>query len=349
MNMTFKRKLPTPQEIKQMYPLDEELQQIKEKNDQAIKNVFLGKSDKFILIIGPCSADREDAVIEYIKRLRDVQEKVKDEIIIIPRIYTNKPRTTGDGYKGMLHQPNPQSSPDMLKGVIAIRKMHMRAIKETGFSCADEMLYPENHRYLSDLLSYVAVGARSVEDQQHRLTASGLDIPVGMKNPTSGDLSVMMNSIKAGTHAHTFIYRGWEVESHGNEYTHAILRGYVNSKGHSTPNYHYEDLIMVAQMYEESNLPHPAIIVDTNHSNSGKKYEEQVRIAKEVLHSMKESPKIAKIVKGLMIESYLEDGCQSVDGGIYGKSITDPCLGWDKTEKLILEIAEIRKKQKQKN
>lgn len=345
MNMTFKRKLPTPQEIKQMYPLDEELSKIKEKNDKEIKDVFLGKSNKFILIIGPCSADREDAVIEYIKRLRSVQNKVKDEIVIIPRIYTNKPRTTGDGYKGMLHQPNPQSSPDMLKGVIAIRKMHMRAIKETGFSCADEMLYPENHRYLSDVLSYVAVGARSVEDQQHRLTASGLDIPVGMKNPTSGDLSVMMNSIKAGTHAHTFIYRGWEVESHGNEFTHAILRGYVNSKGQSTPNYHYEDLMMVAKMYEEANLSNPAVIIDTNHSNSGKQYEEQIRIAKEVLHSMKESSKIAQLIKGLMIESYLEDGCQSTTGDVFGKSITDPCLGWDKTEKLIYEIAEIRRKQ----
>ncbi len=343
MNMTFKRKLPTPQEIKQMYPLSDDLAKIKAKNDQEIKDVFLGKSDKFILVIGPCSADNSEAVLDYIGRLRKVQDQVSDVIVIIPRIYTNKPRTTGDGYKGMLHQPNPNSSPDMLKGLIAIRKLHMEAIKRTGFSCADEMLYPENHRYLSDLLSYCAVGARSVEDQQHRLTASGLDIPVGMKNPTSGDLSVMMNSIKAATHSHTFIYRGWEVTSHGNEYTHAILRGYVNSKGHSTPNYHYEDLIEVANMYAASNLPNPAIIVDTNHANSGKQYDEQVRIAKEVLHSMRHSEKINRFVKGLMIESYIEDGCQSVDGGVYGKSITDPCLGWEKTEKLIFEIAELRR------
>lgn len=343
MNMTFKRKLPTPQEIKQMYPLDENLAKIKAKNDQEIKDVFLGKSNKFILIIGPCSADNSEAVLDYIGRLRKVQNNVDDVIIIIPRIYTNKPRTTGDGYKGMLHQPNPNSSPDMLKGLISIRKLHMEAIKQTGFSCADEMLYPENHRYLSDLLSYCAVGARSVEDQQHRLTASGLDIPVGMKNPTSGDLSVMINSIKAATHSHTFIYRGWEVTSRGNEFSHAILRGYVNSKGHSTPNYHYEDLIEVADMYEQSMLPNPAIIVDTNHANSGKKYEEQIRIAKEVLHSMRHSEKINKIVKGLMIESYIEDGAQSTDGGIYGKSITDPCLGWEKTEKLIYEIAELRR------
>lgn len=343
MNMTFKRKLPTPQEIKQMYPLDENLAKIKAKNDQEIKDVFLGKSNKFILIIGPCSADNSEAVLDYISRLRKVQDNVNDVILIIPRIYTNKPRTTGDGYKGMLHQPNPNSSPDMLKGLISIRKLHMEAIKQTGFSCADEMLYPENHRYLSDLLSYCAVGARSVEDQQHRLTASGLDIPVGMKNPTSGDLSVMINSIKAATHSHTFIYRGWEVTSRGNEFSHAILRGYVNSKGHSTPNYHYEDLIEVADMYEQSMLPNPAIIVDTNHANSGKKYEEQIRIAKEVLHSMRHSEKINKIVKGLMIESYIEDGAQSVDGGVYGKSITDPCLGWEKTEKLIYEIAELRR------
>ncbi len=343
MNMTFKRKLPTPQEIKQMYPLSDDLAKIKAKNDQEIKDVFLGKSDKFILVIGPCSADNSEAVLDYIGRLRKVQDQVSDVIVIIPRIYTNKPRTTGDGYKGMLHQPNPNSSPDMLKGLIAIRKLHMEAIKRTGFSCADEMLYPENHRYLSDLLSYCAVGARSVEDQQHRLTASGLDIPVGMKNPTSGDLSVMMNSIKAAIHSHTFIYRGWEVTSHGNEYTHAILRGYVNSKGHSTPNYHYEDLIEVANMYAASNLPNPAIIVDTNHANSGKQYDEQVRIAKEVLHSMRHSEKINRFVKGLMIESYIEDGCQSVDGGVYGKSITDPCLGWEKTEKLIFEIAELRR------
>lgn len=344
MNMNFLRKLPTPQDIKSLYPLSEELAEIKRQNDVEIAKVFKGESDKLILIIGPCSADREDAVIDYIKRLRKVQNDVKEEIIIIPRIYTNKPRTTGAGYKGMLHQPNPLSDPDMLKGLIAIRKLHMRALEETHFSCADEMLYPENHRYLSDLLSYVAVGARSVEDQQHRLTTSGLDIPVGMKNPTSGDLMVMMNSINAAQHSHTFIYRGWEVISEGNSLTHAILRGYVDKKGNSHPNYHYEDLIGLCDLYEQSGLANPAVIVDTNHANSGKQWAEQVRIAKEIMHSTRHNEKVYKLVKGLMIESYLEDGCQKADEGIYGKSITDPCLGWEKTEKLIYDLAELRQK-----
>ena len=343
MNMEFLRKLPTPQDIKNLYPLSAELASIKKHNDEEIQKVFKGESDKFILVIGPCSADREDAVIDYIKRLRVVQDEVKDEIIIIPRIYTNKPRTTGAGYKGMLHQPNPLSDPDMLKGLIAIRKLHMKALEETGFSCADEMLYPENHRYLSDLLSYVAVGARSVEDQQHRLTASGLDIPVGMKNPTSGDLSVMMNSVNAAQHSHTFIYRGWEVVSKGNDMAHAILRGYVDREGKSHPNYHFEDLNLLAEIYEKSGLLNPAVIVDTNHANSNKQWDQQVRIAKEIIHSARQNEKVKKLVKGLMIESYIEDGCQKVDEGIYGKSITDPCLGWDKTEKLIKEIAELRR------
>ena len=346
MNMNFIRKLPTPKEIKEMYPLDDGLKEIKAKNDEEIRKVFTGESDKFILVIGPCSADKEESVIDYIHRLKDVQEKVKDEIIIIPRIYTNKPRTTGAGYKGMLHQPDPLADPDMLKGLIAIRKLHMRALKETGFSCADEMLYSENHRYLSDMLSYVAVGARSVEDQQHRLTASGLNIPVGMKNPTGGDISVMLNAINAAQHSHTFIYRGWEVKSEGNPLAHAILRGYVDQNGVSYPNYHYEDLLELAKLYDESHFANPAVIVDTNHANSGKKYEEQVRIAKEVLHSIRHNEKIRKIVKGLMIESYIEDGCQKLTDGVYGKSITDPCLGWEKTEKLILEIAELRKTNK---
>lgn len=343
MNMNFIRKLPTPKEIKEMYPLDEELAKIKAQNDEEIKKVFKGDSDKFILVIGPCSADKEESVIDYIKRLRRVQDQVKDEIIIIPRIYTNKPRTTGAGYKGMLHQPDPLADPDMLKGLIAIRKLHMRALKETGFSCADEMLYSENHRYLSDLLSYVAVGARSSEDQQHRLTASGLDIPVGMKNPTSGDISVMLNAINAAQHSHTFIYRGWEVKSQGNPYAHAILRGYVDKHGTSYPNYHYEDLISLAKLYDENIFTYPSVIVDTNHSNSGKQYEEQIRIAKEILHATRHNESIRKIVKGLMIESYIEDGCQKVGDGVYGKSITDPCLGWEKTEKLILDIAKLRK------
>ena len=342
MNMDFKRKLPTPKEIKEMYPLSDELLAIKEANDKEIRAIFTGESDKLALVIGPCSADREDAVLDYISRLRKVQEKVQDKVIIIPRIYTNKPRTTGDGYKGMLHQPDPHENPDMLKGLISIRKLHMKAIAETGFSCADEMLYPENHRYLSDLLSYVAVGARSVENQGHRLTASGLNLPVGMKNPTSGDLSVMMNSITAAQHKHTFIYRGWEVESKGNPMAHAILRGYVNKHGQSLPNYHYEDLVHLLELYGKTNLVNPGVVVDTNHANSGKKWAEQVRISKEILHSTRVNNDIFKLVKGLMIESYIEDGCQKVEEGIYGKSITDPCIGWEKTERLILDIADLR-------
>ena len=343
MNMNFLRKLPTPLEIKTLYPLNEELAEIKAKNDEEIKKIFTGESDKLLLIIGPCSADREDAVIDYVKRLRKVQENVKEQIVIVPRIYTNKPRTTGAGYKGMLHQPDPLENPDMLKGVIAIRKLHMRVLEETGLSTADEMLYPENARYLSDLLSYVAVGARSVEDQQHRLTASGLDIPVGMKNPTSGDLSVMMNSINAAQQSHTFIYRGWEVVSQGNALTHAILRGYVNKRGVSQTNYHYEDLVLLSNLYDASGLKNPAVIVDCNHANSNKQWQEQIRIAKEVLHSTRHNEKVRSLVKGLMIESYIEDGCQKASEGVYGKSITDPCLGWEKTEKLIYELAELRK------
>lgn len=341
MNMNFKRKLPIPMDIKAEYPLTPEHEAIKVKRDEEIKAVFEGRDDRIVLIIGPCSADNDDSVIDYITRLRGVQEKVADKVLIIPRIYTNKPRTTGDGYKGMLHQPDPHKGEDMLKGVVAIRSLHIRAIKETGFTCADEMLYPENYRYLSDVLSYVAIGARSVENQQHRLTASGFDIPVGMKNPTAGDISVMMNSITAAQHPHTFIYRGWEVESAGNPLTHAILRGYVNKHGQSLPNYHYEDLIHLAEVYGKTNLMNPGVIVDTNHANSGKKWMEQPRIAKEVLHSCRHSEDIKKLVKGFMIESYIEDGAQKPEECVYGKSITDPCLGWEKTERLILDIADI--------
>ena len=343
MNMVFKRELFNPQEIKEMYPASNEGLEAKKLNDKEIRDVLRGESDKLILIIGPCSADREDAVLDYIGRLRPVQDKVKDKIVIIPRIYTNKPRTTGAGYKGMLHQPNPVANPDILKGLMSIRRMHVRAMNEFGFSCADEMLYPENHHFLSDLISYVAVGARSVEDQQHRLTASGLDVPVGMKNPTSGDLSVMMNSIRAAQGSHTFIYRNWEVESKGNPYAHAILRGFVDNYGKTHPNYHFEDLIMLSRMYgEATSLQNPAVIVDCNHANSDKKYLEQIRIAKEVLHSTRHSDEVRKLVKGLMIESYIEDGAQSLGGCVYGKSITDPCLGWEKTERLIYEIADLR-------
>ena len=341
MNMNFKRKLPIPMEIKEQYPITYKLEQMKAKRDGEIKAIFESRDDRFILVIGPCSADNDDSVIDYISRLRTVQDKVADKILIIPRIYTNKPRTTGDGYKGMLHQPDPLKSEDMLKGVIAIRNLHIRAMHETGFTCADEMLYPENYRYLNDVLSYVAIGARSVENQQHRLTASGFDIPVGMKNPTGGDISVMMNSITAAQHSHTFIYRGWEVESQGNPLAHAILRGYVNKHGQSMPNYHYEDLINLAEAYDKSGLKNPAVIIDTNHANSGKKWMEQPRIAKEIIHSCRHSSDIRKLVKGLMIESYIEDGAQKAEEGIYGKSITDPCLGWEKTEKLIYDLADL--------
>ncbi len=341
MNLDFIRKLPIPQEIKKQFPLSEELAAVKAARDAEIADVFTGKSDKFILIIGPCSADREDAVLEYTSRLAKLQERVEEKIIIIPRIYTNKPRTTGEGYKGMIHQPDPSKSEDMLAGIIAIRELHTRAIAETGLTCADEMLYPENYRYLNDLLSYVAVGARSVENQQHRLTASGLDIPVGMKNPTGGDLGVMLNSIMAAQGSHTFLYRGWECRSHGNPLAHAILRGYVNKQGHSLPNYHYEDIMYLYELYSARGLANMAVIIDTNHANSGKQYEQQIRISKEVLHSCKHSPEIRSIVKGLMIESYLVDGCQKIgENNVYGKSITDPCLGWEKTERLVLDIAD---------
>ncbi len=348
MNITFNRQLPTPQEIKNMYPVPADLAEKKKINDLMIKDVLTGKSDKFLLIIGPCSADREDAVIDYIKRLRTVADEdiVKKELVIIPRIYTNKPRTTGEGYKGMLHQPNPNEAPDMLKGIIGIRRLHLTALAETGFSCADEMLYPENHSYLSDLLSYVAVGARSVENQQHRLTASGIDIPVGMKNPTSGDFSVMLNAIKAAESPHTFIYRNFEAMTKGNPLAHAILRGYVNHHGESHENYHYETLNILANIYDKEKFLNPAVIIDCNHSNSGKKYMEQIRIAKEILHSMTENKKINDLIKGLMIESYIEDGNQKIEEGVYGKSITDPCLGWEKSKDLIREIAHIRNKNK---
>lgn len=340
MQMNFNRKLPVPQEVKEEFPLTERMKQVKANRDESIRAVFDGSSDKFILVIGPCSADHSEPVLEYISRLRRIEEQVSDKIIIIPRIYTNKPRTTGQGYKGMLHQPDPEAKPDMYKGIVAIRELHMAALRDYDFSCADEMLYPENHRYLSDLLSYVAVGARSVENQQHRLTASGVGIPVGMKNPTGGDLSVMMNSIVAAQSGHTFLYRGWEVTSEGNPYAHAILRGYTDASGRSVSNYHYEDLLRVEELYNKLNLAKPSVIVDTNHNNSGKRYLEQIRIAKDIVHSRNQNSDIKKLVKGLMIESYLEDGAQSSGEHVFGKSITDPCLGWEKTEQLILDIAE---------
>lgn len=338
--MNFQRKLPIPQEVKKEYSLSDKMEQVKAERDAQIREVFSGTSDKFILVIGPCSADYSEPVLEYISRLRKVQEQVSDKIIIIPRVYTNKPRTTGQGYMGMLHQPDPDAKPDLYKGIVSLRKLHLEALRDYGFTCADELLYPENYRYLSDLLSYVAVGARSVENQQHRLTASGVEVPAGMKNPMSGDLNVMLNSIKAAQTSHTFLYRGWEVISDGNPFAHAILRGYVDYAGKSTSNYHYEDLVQLDELYAASGLVNPSVVVDTNHNNSGKKYLEQVRIAKDVVRSRKHNADIKRLVKGLMIESYLEDGAQSIGEHVYGKSITDPCLGWEKTERLIFEIAD---------
>ncbi|MBR3057464.1 MAG: 3-deoxy-7-phosphoheptulonate synthase [Clostridiales bacterium] len=341
MNAEFIKELALPEEVKEMCPLTPEMERAVSATKHEIEQVLEGASRKLVLIIGPCSADNEDSVVDYISRLSPVQEEVRDSIIIVPRIYTNKPRTTGEGYKGMLHQPNPNEKSDLFKGIIATRHLHMRAIAETGFACADEMLYPENYAYLDDLLAYVAVGARSVEDQQHRLTASAIASPVGMKNPTSGDYAVMLNAILAASHPHTFIYRGWEIHSKGNPHAHAILRGYTNKHGEAQPNYHFEDLIRLSEQYEERNLMNPAVIIDTNHANSNKNPFAQPRIIKEVLNSMKLSPEVKNLVKGFMVESYIEDGCQAVGGTVYGKSITDPCLGWNKTVRLIYDIAEI--------
>ena len=338
MKVEFEKLLAVPAEVKEMYPLTGKMAQVVETKRLELEDVFTGRSNKLIMIIGPCSADNEESVIDYISRLIPIQEQVKDKILIIPRIYTNKPRTTGDGYKGMLHQPNPNEKPDLFKGILATRHLHMRALEDTGFACADEMLYPENYQYLDDILAYVAVGARSVEDQQHRLVASGIDVPVGMKNPTSGDYSVMMNSILAAQHSHSFIYRGWQVHSEGNPYAHAILRGYTNKHGESQPNYHYEDLVRLCNAYAEREYANPAVIVDTNHSNSAKNPFEQPRIIKEVISSMKHDERVGRLVKGFMTESYIEDGNQKVGGGVYGKSITDACLGWDKTERLFDDI-----------
>ena len=314
--------------------------ELKRRRDAEIRSVITGDSNKFLVIIGPCSADNEDAVCDYVTRLSKLNEKVKDKLILIPRIYTNKPRTTGDGYKGIIHQPDPNKKEDFLAGIIAMRKMHIRAIEESDLTCADEMLYPENWGYVSDILSYVAIGARSVEDQQHRLTVSGFDVPSGMKNPTSGDFAVMLNSVYAAQQPHSFIYRGWEVQTSGNKLAHTVLRGAVNKHGQSIPNYHYEDLNMLLEAYNERDLINPACIIDSNHNNSNKKYEQQIRIVKEVMHSRKLNKDIHSLVKGVMIESYIEEGCQKIGGGVYGKSITDPCLGWKDTEKLIYDIAD---------
>ena len=340
MSFEFIKKLPTPDEIKEQFPLPEKLTQLKKERDAEIRDVITGKSNKFLVIIGPCSADNEDAVCDYISRLAKVNEKVKDKLILIPRIYTNKPRTTGEGYKGIVHQPDPEKKSDFLAGLIAMRKMHIRAIAESGLTAADEMLYPDNWGYVSDILSYVAIGARSVEDQQHRIVVSGFDVPAGMKNPTSGDLTVMLNSVYAAQHPHSFIYRGWEVQTQGNELAHTILRGATNKHGKNLPNYHYEDLNLLLSLYNERDLKYPATLIDANHSNSNKEFSQQIRIVKEVMHSRKLNSDIHQLVKGVMIESYIEEGCQKVGGGIYGKSITDPCLGWEASEQLIYDIAE---------
>ena len=344
MGMKINTELPLPAYLKAKYPLPEELVKLKAERDEEIRSIFEGKSDKFVVIVGPCSADREDSVCEYVDRLAKVNEKVSDRLMIIPRIYTNKPRTTGEGYKGMLHQPDPDQAPNLLEGIIAIRKMHIRAMKESGLTAADEMLYPENRSYLDDILSYEAIGARSVENQQHRLTVSGFDVASGMKNPTSGDFSVMLNSVYAAQHPHHFVYRGYEVETTGNPLTHVVLRGAVSKHGNTTQNYHYEDLIRLHEMYEKMDVIHPAAIIDTNHSNSGKKFKEQIRIAKEVMHNRQLSSDIRSLVKGLMIESYIEEGNQSIGDHIYGKSITDPCLGWEDSKQLIYDIAEMNAK-----
>ena len=342
MSFTFVKQLPSPDQIKAQTPMSEEMKKVKAERDRLIQDVITGKSDKFLVIIGPCSADNEDSVCEYTNRLAKVQDKVADRLVLVPRIYTNKPRTTGEGYKGMLHQPDPEAQPDVMAGILAIRHMHMRSISETGLTSADEMLYPDNWHYLSDLLSYVAIGARSVENQEHRLMVSGLDIPAGMKNPTSGDFSVMLNSVVAAQGGHDFISRGWEVKTEGNPLTHTSLRGAVNKHGNTIPNYHYEDLQLLLEMYEKRDLQNPAVIIDANHSNSGKKFEQQIRIVKEVLHSRLISPDIQKLVKGVMIESYLVEGSQKIGPDhVYGKSITDPCLGWEDTEKLLYTIAEL--------
>ena len=340
MSFEFVKKLPTPSEIKEQYPVPEKLVALKKERDQEIRDVLTGKSNKFLVIIGPCSADNEDAVCDYVSRLAKVNEKVKDKLILIPRIYTNKPRTTGEGYKGIVHQPDPEKKPDLLAGLIAMRKMQIHAMDVSGLTAADEMLYPENWRYVSDILSYVAIGARSVEDQQHRMTVSGFDVPAGMKNPTSGDLTVMLNSVYAAQHPHTFIYRGWEVNTTGNDLAHTVLRGATSKHGQNLANYHYEDLNLLLQLYNERDLKNPATIIDSNHSNSSKQYKQQIRIIKEVMHSRKLSPDIHNLVKGVMIESYLVEGSQKVGEGVYGKCITDPCLGFEDSEQLIYDIAE---------
>ena len=341
MSFEFHSKLPSPSEIREGYPLSDAQKELKAERDAQISDIITGKSDRFLLIIGPCSADNEDSVCDYVSRLARVAEEVSDRLMVVPRIYTNKPRTTGEGYKGLFSQPDPEKKPDFLAGLIAMRKMHIRAIAESGLTAADEMLYPENWGYVEDILSYVAIGARSVEDQQHRMVVSGFDVASGMKNPTSGDFTIMLNSVYAAQHPHAFVYRGFEVQTSGNPLAHTVLRGSVNKYGRSLPNYHYEDLNTLLMLYNERDIINPACIIDANHNNSNKEYKQQIRIVKEVLHSRRLNPDIHDLVKGVMVESYIEEGCQKIGEGIYGKSITDPCLGWEDSKKLIYDIAEL--------
>lgn len=340
MSMNFKRRLPIPKEIREEMPLSPELAATKEAFDAEVADALTGKSGKLLVVVGPCSADREDAVLEYVSRLGKLRESVADKIVLVPRVYTNKPRTKGTGYKGILHNPDPSKPDDLLEGVKAIRHLHLRVVEECGMFTADEMLYPENYQYLTDLICYTAVGARSTENQQHRLVASGVPVPVGMKNPTGGSMSVMLNSIYAAQQPQTFIYRNWEVETTGNELAHAVLRGRIGSDGRWHANYHYEHLESLASAYATGSFVNPAVIVDCNHDNSGKRPLEQMRICNEVLDSVARSRVIRGIFRGFMIESYLEDGAQEVGGDVYGKSITDPCLGWEKTSHLILSLAD---------
>lgn len=340
MDLEFERKLTIPMETKKLYPVTPALAPLVEQRAGVLRDIFEGRDRRCLLIIGPCSADNADSVLEYLGRLRRVADRVRDKIFIVPRVFSNKPRTNGEGYMGLVHQPDAAARPDPFKGIIAVRSLHLRALAETGFTCADELLYPENHRYLDDLLAYVTVGARSVEDQQHRLTASGLGIPVGMKNPTSGDLSVMLNAIHAAQAGHSFIYRGWAVHSKGNPLAHAVLRGRRTEDGRSLSNYDYESLRRLADRYLASGAQNPAVIVDANHENSAKNPFRQPEIVRDVLASCRRDPELAGLVKGFLVESYLEDGCQPPGGGVWGRSITDPCLGWEKTERLICELAD---------
>lgn len=335
------KKVMAAEEAKTRIPMTEDLVKIKQDRDEELRKIIDGRDKRKVIIIGPCSADNEDAVVDYVTRLAKLAEEVKDMFMLVPRIYTEKPRTKGEGYKGMFHSPNPHSrSTDIQQGILNLRHMHIKAIRESGLTGADEMLYPDNLDYVSDILSYIAIGARSTENQQHRLVASGIDVPVGIKNPMNGSFSVTLNSIYAAQIPNEFKYGGYQVKTTGNNYAHAVLRGVVDVYGNNIPNYHYEDVIKFYELYLSQHLVNPAVIIDTNHSNSGKNPYEQIRIAKEIFSNMRYD-NFNNIVKGLLIESYIVDGNQSVDGCEYGKSVTDACLGWEKSERLVRELAEM--------